>query len=287
MAIDLNAVQFLALAKKEGVCFDRVAMFGRQNLVAAPTELKTFFERHGSPAAELMAALEKEPQPPFAEPIFQVLGAKQICSVDASSYQNAEFVHDMNLPIPDSLKSRFDVVFDGGSLEHVFNAPVALKNCMEMVKPGGRLFLHTPGNNWFGHGFYQFSPEFFYRAFSDENGFEVERLIVHRVRPHSRWYEVTDAKKLRGDVGQLLTLYPVLMLVRARKIREAEILARAPQQSVYQVAWSEDGGKQKSPIRWANRLEWLKKILPETVRFQFFRRHGFFNRKFFRPVKKD
>jgi 2-polyprenyl-3-methyl-5-hydroxy-6-metoxy-1,4-benzoquinol methylase len=53
-------------------------------------------------------------------------------------------------------------VFDGGTLEHIFDYPTAIKNCMKMVKPGGHLLLTTPANNWFGHGFYQFSPELFY-----------------------------------------------------------------------------------------------------------------------------
>jgi SAM-dependent methyltransferase len=284
MALDLNAVQFLASAKKDGVRFDRVLMFGRQNLFVPPAKLKLFFEQQGAPAADLMAALKNGPQPPFAETIFQALGAKEISSLDASTYQNAEFIHDMNLPLPVSLKNRFDVVYDGGSLEHVFNAPVALKNCMEMVRPGGWLFLQTPANNWFGHGFYQFSPDFFYSAFSDENGFEVERMVAHRGAPSGRWHEVIDPKK--SGRCELLTLYPLMFLIRARKIRETEIFASAPQQSYYDALWkdSSDGQKPSLALRCA---EWFKQMLPEALRFQFFRRHSFTNRRCFKPVKKD
>ena len=49
---------------------------------------------------------------------------------------------------------------------------------MKMVKTGGHLMLFTPANNYFGHGFYQFSPELFYRVLSKENGFEVRRMVV-------------------------------------------------------------------------------------------------------------
>lgn len=277
-------MRFLALAKKDGVCFDRVLMFGRQNLLVSPVTLKTFFDRHDAPTHSLMAVVKNGPQPPFAEPIFQALGAKEISSLDASTYQNAEFIHDMNLPIPDSLKNRFDVVYDGGSLEHVFTAPVALKNCMEMVKPDGRLLLHLPANNWFGHGFYQFSPDFFYSAFSGENGFEVERMILHRTGTRGHWYEVVDPRK--SGTCELLTSYPMMFLIRARKIRETEIFASAPQQSYYDVLWKETagGGKTSVALRYA---EWFKQLLPEAVRFQFFRRHNLTNRKCFKPVKKD
>ena len=77
----------------------------------------------------------------------------------------------MNLPIGDDLKRKFSVVIDGGTLEHVFNFPVAIKNCMQMLDVGGHFFVHTMANNFMGHGFYQFSPELFYRVFSPENGF--------------------------------------------------------------------------------------------------------------------
>src|SRR5438477_418150 len=81
------------------------------------------------------------------------------------------FPHDMNEPIPDKFKETYTAVLDGGSLEHVFNFPVAIKNCMEMVKVGGHYLAITPANNFFGHGFYQFSPELYFTVLSKENGF--------------------------------------------------------------------------------------------------------------------
>ena len=107
----------------------------------------------------------------YAEEFLKRLGAKETISIDASAYEGASLVHDMNLPIGDDLKRRFSVVIDGGTLEHVFNFPVAIKNCMQMVDVGGHFFVHTMANNFMGHGFYQFSPELFYRVFSPENGF--------------------------------------------------------------------------------------------------------------------
>jgi hypothetical protein len=77
---------------------------------------------------------------------------------------------------------------DGGTTEHVFNFPTALTNAMQMVETGGHLVIITGGNNFCGHGFYQFSPELFYRALSAENGFEMKRLIAAEVG--GNWYEV-------------------------------------------------------------------------------------------------
>ena len=66
-----------------------------------------------------------------------------------------------------------DLVFDGGTLEHVFNFSTALKNCMQMVAPGGRFVSVTMPNNWSGHRFSPVSPALSYRTRSPEHGFSV------------------------------------------------------------------------------------------------------------------
>lgn len=174
----------------------------------------------------------------FAEPLLQLLGAEHICSVDASSYEGASTVHNMNLPIPDSLRSAFSVVIDAGTLEHIFDFPTAIKNCMEMVQEGGHLLLMTPANNFMGHGFYQFSPELFFRVCSEENGYEIARAILCEVEPDAQWYEVVDPARARRRV-ELVNSRPAYLLIQARKVRNAPILAAAPQQSDYTVAWQE------------------------------------------------
>ena len=89
--------------------------------------------------------------------------------MDFSAYEGAAILHDLNEPVGDELKEKFTFVLDGGTLEHIFNFPVAITGAMEMVAVGGHLAIVTGGNNFFGHGFYQFSPELFFRAFNLEN----------------------------------------------------------------------------------------------------------------------
>jgi hypothetical protein len=73
----------------------------------------------------------------------------------------------------------FSVVYDGGTIEHVFNAVQAFKNGMEMVRVGGHFIQVNPANNFMGHGFWQFSPELIYRVFSAENGFNIRGVFLH------------------------------------------------------------------------------------------------------------
>lgn len=110
----------------------------------------------------------------FAETFLRKIGYPEPKSLDASAYENCDLTHDLNEPVPDHLRACFDVIIDGGTLEHVFNAPQALDNVFHMLRPGG-LFLSLNGiAGWAGHGFYQFSPELVWRYWKD-----ARRCILH------------------------------------------------------------------------------------------------------------
>ena len=112
----------------------------------------------------------------YAENFFKWLGAANIHSLDYSAYEGATILHDLNLAIPESLLGRFDVVFDGGTLEHIYEFPTAVRNCRQMLKPGGLFISVSVANNFLGHGFYQFSPELMWRQFGKANGFDMLNL---------------------------------------------------------------------------------------------------------------
>src|SRR5471030_3210286 len=197
MGIDRHFAEFLLIARDKGVNFDRVATLGRLNLFVDYRSLETLFREHGIPAKDEDIRAVRTGSGGYSETFLQYLGAKECISIDASSYENASVVHDMNRPIGDDLKKKFSVVIDGGTLEHVFNFPVAIQNCMEMLKVGGHFFTHTMANNFMGHGFYQFSPELFYRVFSPENGFRMHRAVMFESRiGKPRWYEAADPQQV-------------------------------------------------------------------------------------------
>ena len=97
-------------------------------------------------------------------------------SMDASDFEGATVVHDLNLPAPTTLVGRYTAVIDAGTVEHVFNVPEALRTAMSLVAHGGHLVLMAPCNNNPGHGFYQFTPELVFRSLSTSNGFAVRSL---------------------------------------------------------------------------------------------------------------
>src|ERR1700755_2111988 len=112
MGFDINGVRFLFFAKRAGVDFTKAATLGRQQLTLSERELDSVlrdFEVSAN-AAKLMSE-----DAGYAEPLLRLLGAKEICSFDASSYEGATYVHDFNLPAPAEWNDRFTVFIDGGS----------------------------------------------------------------------------------------------------------------------------------------------------------------------------
>ena len=291
MGLDINAVRFLIQARQQGVQFGEVLTLGRQDLNVYPKKMAEVFDAHGLPSQ----AFKGEDKVHHAEPCFLALGAKKVHSMDVSAFEGAEFVHDLNQLIGPELKERFDVVYDGGTLEHVFNFPMALKNCMEMTRVGGQLFLHTIANNYCGHGFYQFSPELFFRALGAENGFKIESMIVHRVGPYGRWYEVSDPEQIRSRV-EVITFSPLQLLLRAKRVAAVPIFERTPQQSDYTPRWTGPVSDQPTTpqVDYTPPRPFLSKYLPAVARllhvikigFRTYKSMSLWNRKCFRPVNK-
>ena len=180
-------------------------------------------------------------------------------------------VHDLNTPSSADLFGRFDLLYDGGTLEHVFNFPVAIANCMRMLRVGGWLVIHTPANNQCGHGFYQFSPELFYRVFcrrtalpsvgcSSWKGFEKPVNAGLSTR-------FPDPKEMRRRV-QLDGGYPVSLLVAAQKTADVTPFQKTvPLQSDYSAMWSANaaiGGQQGTSLP-HRVLETLDKTTPRLM----------------------
>ncbi|GDY19114.1 hypothetical protein LBMAG56_04590 [Verrucomicrobiota bacterium] len=282
MGIALNAAKMLLQAKRSGVRFDETLTLGRQYMLLGPERIEALLTEYGCwpppEGAEAFRRALRETRWRF-ELFARALGAKNVSSCDASAYEQATFVHDLNQPVPADLEQRYDVVIDGGTLEHVFNFPVAMANSMKLVKPGGHLILFTPANNYFGHGFYQFSPELFYRVLAPENGFVVERMLgweegdgmsslfgVNYSFPiEGPWYDVPDPAVVRQRVT-LLNRTEVVLFVLARKVAHVPLFQKTPQQSDYVPQWQT--GTTVDPFHqsgWGRRvIAWLLGHFSET-----------------------
>ncbi len=235
MGVDLNCAQLLIEAKKNGASFDRMATLGRQGLHANRPALTSILRNAGYELSKDQERNLLDPTHAYAEEFFGLLGAARVTAIDASGFEGAQIVHDMNRPIPDSLASSFDLVFDGGTLEHVFDFPAAIRNAVQMVAPNGRFISFTMANNFSGHGFYQFSPELYYRLFCKENGFALESCVMWEEIDGSRFYRVPDPDGV-GSRIELTSRSGTYLFVQARRIGGPS-RDYVPQQSDYVRHW--------------------------------------------------
>jgi hypothetical protein len=208
--IDETVEAFLRACSQRGVDFSRTLTLGRQ-------QLDDFS---------------------FAEPFFMRLGAKSVDSIDASNFEGATIVADLNQPLPQELRRRFSVVFDGGTLEHVFDIATALRSCLDLVELGGHYVAISPANNWPGHGFYQFSPELMFRLLSPAAGFEMRAAFVAELRKRQRWYAIPDPSAL-GARLYWRNRFRTHLVVAARRVKLLDVQDFMPQQSDYASRWAD------------------------------------------------
>ena len=240
MGLTTEIFAFLCQAHSQGTSFERVATIGRQTNYVDIARTKTFLPDF--PFVVDGVSYDSE----YSEELLAVvLGAKKVDVIDYSDYEGANIVLDMNLPVPRSLLGNYDVVINGGSLEHIFNLPMALMNCMKMLREGGSLFSFSPANNAMGHGFYQFSPELFYRTLVPKYGFELKRMIAvehpfaaAECGSSHRLFVVNDPA-LAGRRVTLVNSKPVGLMVHAvrHEVRPVDFLSDPPQQVDYEVLW--------------------------------------------------
>ncbi len=245
MGIIRSNAAFYLDARARGVDFRRTLTLGRQRLYVGPGELRQLATHYRPDLRHAVADLAYGDQADTF--LKRFLGIEELQALDHSTYEGAAITHDLNLPIPRDLEQRFDVVIDSGTLEHVFNVPVALANCMNLVTRGGTVFIASPANNMCGHGFYQFSPELFFRVFSEGHGFSLTRLVLvthpfpgAELSASQTWYEVREPAELAGR-APLMTATPAFLMIEAKREHTAPVILTAPQQSDYVRRWTNTG----------------------------------------------
>jgi hypothetical protein len=264
LGLDSSSVIFLCAAKSMGIDFSSTLMIGRQSFWPTSATLRRVFDVLGidRDADEFLSRNE------YSEEFFSMLGARQVESLDVSTYEKATILHDMNLTVPCELRERFTVVHDGGTIEHVFNIPEAIKNCMEMVRVGGHFIQVGVANNYTGHGFWQFSPELIFRVFSPQNGYRIEAVLMHEVIPEGAWYVVSDPDEIRRRV-ELCNSRPTYILTIAQRIASVEIFRELPHQSDYVNLWDRTLKPRPEPSavsRDAGQAATWRSYIPEPVK---------------------
>ncbi len=168
--------------------------------------------------------------------LFRLLGfaADNVYALDINSYEGADLIHDLNVPIDSSLSSSFGVIFDGGTVEHVFSIKDALFNICRMCEVGGTIIHFSPVDS-VNHGFINFNVPLlqdYYLA----NGFEEITLNYVAMPNHpwcvDRYYVLFQAEAFHFS---LQPYYSTMLYAVYRKVEEKPLII--PQQSFYRRRW--------------------------------------------------
>ena len=170
MGMTRGAIKLLAMTL-QGQHYEKAVMYGVQQVSANSKEICSILSKYGANWAE----------PTLEAPStggFKSLGCNQVESIDFYPDEGATHVVDLNRPINEKYKQAFDLIYDGGTLEHCFDIAQVLRNTAHMLKTGGRIIHHVPTNNWVDHGFYQVSPTLFF-DFYEAAGFSEFSFHFH------------------------------------------------------------------------------------------------------------
>jgi hypothetical protein len=287
MALDLAAIQLLCCARSMQVDFSEMLMIGRQTILCDRDAMLATLAAVGIATNDADGIRRRD----FAEPVLRLLGAQQVSSLDASDYEAPTYVCDLNLPHPGYLSQKFSLVYDGGSLEHVFNIPQALRTCMDMVRLGGTFVQLTVANNYMGHGFWQLSPETVFRVFSRVNGYAIKGVFLHEVEPAGAWYQVSDPAAVHSRV-ELVNNRRTYICTIAERISDGPIFTTYPAQSDYAELWRRPGEIQQPRLQ--KKPSFVKRMVPELIRRPLrFARNAMkkapspFDRPYYRRISAD
>lgn len=123
---------------------------------------------------------------------FTALGFNEVLSMEYGTDEEASFVWDMNNLTDTDWDERFDFIYDGGTIEHIFHIPNALTNVCKMLKIGGRVVHDNGITGVVDHGFYAIQPTLYY-DFYVANGFETNLFTVSKIEL-SKWLTHTGTQ---------------------------------------------------------------------------------------------
>ena len=225
MGLDLCGLDIIKMATKYCKNISTVLTLGRQGVYISQESFNTK-SAHGYSE--------------YSEEFFKHLGATVVDSIDYSDFEGCTIVHDMNKPVHVSKKYNF--IFDGGCIEHIFNIPQVFDNIIQLLEIGGIFCSATVNNNFSGHGFYQFSPEVFIQIFQKEYGMELLELYLAEVDSEpSTWVNVKTSEYYRQNFT-FNSIKPVYILTIAQKIFDSTttLLNKSPQQNSYKIDWGKN-----------------------------------------------
>lgn len=238
MGIDKTAFELILLSQKyihhSGKA--NILTLGRQQIHIFRNEINDLLNKY-----KFNSLINKFCMPDYSETLFINLFREKgnyseivVDSIDNSNYEEASIIHNLNIPFESPKKYQY--IYDGGTIEHIFNIPQVIENIINMLDINGLFVSVTCNNNFSGHGIYQFSPEFFLSSLNEKYGMKIEGIYLGKVHtPFEEWIDVNDYKEGR-NCTKFNDTEPVYILTIARKIsdKRENLIHNSPHQYSYE-----------------------------------------------------
>tara|TARA_B100000795_G_C22797533_1_gene440123 strand:- start:1578 stop:2429 length:852 start_codon:yes stop_codon:yes gene_type:complete len=263
MALTFHTFKFLEKLKKNNLNFGETLTIGRLNNLLEKEDFKL-----------LNIQID---QNVYADKLLkQHFNLLSLNALDYSSFEDADIIHDLNIPLENSNK-QFNTIIDFGTSEHVFNVTECLKNISNLCKINGHIVHCLPANNNCGHGFWQFSPELFFNIYDNTNGFDETEIFLINLFDKKNWYKINKQKI--GERLELNSKEPLYLLVKTKKI--GKNLYQNINQSDYEQQWLND---QYPTVFKKKRLSLINKRIKDL--FKFFLRSNIITKSFYKNLEK-
>ena len=134
----------------------------------------------------------------------------KLVSFDKNNYEDCDVVLDFENDF--DYNEKFDIFFDGGSLQHIYNIPKAINNIIKLTKINGKIIHTVTFNNFQGFGLYQISPEILSSIYSEKNGFSDTSLYLVNNLNDKYWYRIQSldiGENYYFNSNQQLSIYSV------------------------------------------------------------------------------
>lgn len=192
------------------------------------------------PDDKFESAKKNQAQRPDGLALFKWLGFASAEVLDFCSFECKSHEFDLNCrPLPAALKGKWDLIIDHGTMEHVFHVPNALANIFDLLKSSGRIVHSSPSSNCVDHGFYMFSPTFFYDYYT-ANNFKIETILLLSGSPRQEtepWFYVDYQPGLLDHVsygGLNDSIYCTMCVATKSENSSSGII---PVQTIYRKTW--------------------------------------------------
>jgi hypothetical protein len=127
---------------------------------------------------------------------FEKIGCNLKC-IDIHASRGCEEIFDLNYRCD---LGQYDLVIDGGTIEHCFHIGRALLNSAGAVKVGGRIIQGSP-MNMMNHGFYNLSPTLLY-DFYTQNDWAIEQFYA--IDRKETIYQIPEVRRFQAPTESSL-----------------------------------------------------------------------------------